>query len=280
MISLDCGDCFDIWRGQARQLLSHGIAPCAVTWAGAGGDLFASAGPMPLGQGPRQPRVPAQLPGLLCQAARYRGEQRWSLLYEVLWRVAQGDRSAMLAGSDLGSELHRRVKQVRRETHHIHAFLRFVPAAEGAAEDAAVGAAGPQFVAWHEPAHDVLGDACEHFIGRMGQARWLIATPRDGAYYDGQTLQYQRHCPAAWQHLAQGGDDPDGGLWLAYYRNLFNPARLNPKALQGHMPGRFWKHLPEGPLIPALVSDAQLGKRRDGQAREVARLKGKRVGKG
>lgn len=271
MISLDCDNAFDIWRAQARQLLSHGVSPCAVTWGETGADLFAGFEPMPEGLGPLRTRVPAELLPLLQQAGRYRGPQRWSVLYEVLWRVAHGDRGAMLAGDTLGSQLHRRVKQVRRETHHLHAFLRFVPRPDAQA--------GPQFVAWHEPAHDVLFEACEHFIGRMGQASWLIATPEDGAYYDGTTLHYQRPCPPQWRQSAQAPEDPGGTLWLAYYRNLFNPARLNPKVMQGHMPGRFWKHLPEGPLIPALVNDAQLGKRRDGQAREVAQRKGKRVGR-
>ncbi|MFF7706692.1 TIGR03915 family putative DNA repair protein [Pseudomonas sp. NPDC007930] len=268
MISLECGDCFDTWRAQARQLLGHGIDPSTVSWNGAA-DLFGAGAELPVGPGPYRPKVPPELPELLRQAAGYRGPQRWSVLYEVLWRVAHGDRTAMLAGEALGSELQRRVKHVRRETHHLHAFLRFVPLP--------AARQGPEFVAWYEPAHDVLRAGCEHFIGRMGKASWLIATPSDGAWFDGATLNYQRPCPPAWQALARAGEDPGGELWLAYYRHLFNPARLNPKVMQGHMPGRFWKHLPEGPLIPALVSDAQLGKRRDGQARGVGLRKGKQV---
>jgi hypothetical protein len=63
---------------------------------------------------------------LLESAACYHGDQRWSLLYEVLWRVSHGDRTAMLAGDKLGSELQRRIKQVNREAHHLHAFVRFI----------------------------------------------------------------------------------------------------------------------------------------------------------
>ena len=43
------------------------------------------------------------------------------------------------------------------------------------------------------------------------------------------------------------------------------------------MPGRFWKHLPEGDLIPQLVGQARQGKQRDGQALEVGRQIGKRI---
>ena len=115
-------------------------------------------------------------------AACYHGEQRWSLLYEVLWRVSHGDRTAMLAGDKLGSELQRRIKQVHREAHHLHAFVRFV------ALPAAAGSELPEYVAWHEPAHDIQRSASEHFVGRMGRHRWMIATPLDGVYYDGEQL--------------------------------------------------------------------------------------------
>jgi hypothetical protein len=96
------------------------------------------------------PKVPAALLAQLEQAARYRGEQRWNLLYEVLWRVAHGDRTAMLAGDRLGSELQRRIKQVTREAHHLHAFVRFVPLPEALAEHLQL-----DLVAYHEPAHDI-----------------------------------------------------------------------------------------------------------------------------
>ncbi|NBF04943.1 DUF4130 domain-containing protein [Pseudomonas sp. Fl5BN2] len=275
MISLDCDDLFDTWRQQARWLLSHSIDPSRVSWSGAReNDLFASDEECPEASGPFRARIPPALLQLLERAGAYRGDQRWSLLYEVLWRVSHGDRTAMLSGDQLGSELQRRIKQVDREAHHLHAFVRFVRLAEGRSSLAQQ----PEFVAWHEPAHDILASASQHFIGRMGRHRWMIATPRDGVYFDGRELLYQRRCPLGWQQLAQPAEDPGGDLWLAYYSHIFNPARLNPKVMQGHLPARFWKHLPEGPLIPALISEARHGKQRDGQASPVAARPGKRIG--
>ncbi|MBD8731810.1 TIGR03915 family putative DNA repair protein [Pseudomonas sp. CFBP 13710] len=273
MICLDCDDLFATWRQQARWLLSHQIDPSHVGWNTVA-DLFATDEHYPAEIGPFQARIPLALIELLESAAQYRGEQRWSLLYEVLWRVSHGDRTAMLAGDRLGSELHRRIKQVRRESHHLHAFLRFVelPAA-------AEGPPGPEYVAWHEPAHDILALASEHFIGRMGRSRWLIATPQDGVYYDGTQLIHERQCPLEWQQLAQQAHDPQGELWLTYYSHIFNPARLNPKVMQGHLPTRFWKNLPEGALIPGLISDARTGKQRDGQASDIGKRQGKRIGR-
>ena len=50
---------------------------------------------------------------------------------------------AVMAGDVDGSELHARIKAVRREAHHLHAFLRFSPLEDGD---------GPRHVAWFEPA--------------------------------------------------------------------------------------------------------------------------------
>ncbi|PWB35052.1 hypothetical protein DCO48_03410 [Pseudomonas sp. SDI] len=273
MIGLDCNDDFATWRDQARVLLGHGIDPVDVTWAqGPMADLLAVPTPLPTGPGPFRPRVPAALLGQLEQAGRYRGEQRWNLLYEVLWRVVHGDRTAMLAGERLGSELQRRIKLVGREAHHLHAFVRFVPLPATLAEQLQL-----DLVAFHEPAHDILESASGHFAERLGRQRWLIATPHDGIRFDGHTLDYRKHCPDTWQQWARHADDPGAELWRTYYRHIFNPARLNPEAMRQHMPGRFWRHLPEGLLIPQLVGQARQGKQRDGQALEVGQQGGKRI---
>lgn len=273
MIALDCDDHFGTWRDQARTLLGHGIDPAEVTWAqGPIDDLLALPSPLPQGPGPFRARVPAALLAQLEQAARYRGEQRWNLLYEVLWRVAHGDRTAMLAGDRLGSELQRRIKQVNREAHHLHAFVRFVPLPETLAEQLQL-----DLLAYHEPAHDILESASAHFADRLGRLRWLIATPHDGIRFDGERFDHRRCCPEDWRQWARNAEDPGAELWRTYYRHTFNPARLNPDALRQHMPGRFWRHLPEGRLIPQLEGLARQGKQRDGQALEVAQQHGKRI---
>lgn len=260
------------WREVARSLVQQGVPPHQITWLtdGDSGGLFDHA-PVPNNAPAATPplRIPKQLLELLQSAARFRVEDRWSLLYRILWRVAQGDRAAMLPGDIDGSQLHKRLKAIRREAHHLHAFLRFHPRPENAE--------GPQLVAWHEPAHDILASASGHFAERLGRTTWLIATPDDGVYWDGQRLHYQRPCPSEWQRLAQAPEDEGEALWLAYYGSTFNPARLNRSALETSMPVRFWKNLPEGPLIPQLMSQARAGAQRDGQAEAVARQGGKRI---
>lgn len=264
---------FDGWRDAARDLLRSAIAPHRVEWLGGndtGGlfnepDAFETLDPIST----PAPRIPRSLIDELEIAARFRTSDRWSLLYRILWRVANGDRTARLAGDVDGSELQARIKAVRREAHHLHAFVRFYPLE---AEHA------PDYVAWFEPAHDILLSASSHFADRMGLHSWLIATPDDAVLWDGQTMHYCNRCPARWRQWAQGAKDSGAELWKAYYQSTFNPARLNPDVLQGHLPVRFWKNLPEGPLIQQLMSRARAGAQRDGQAESVATRAGKRIG--
>jgi uracil-DNA glycosylase len=174
----------------------------------------------------------------------------------------------MLAGDPDGSVLHKRLKAVSREAHHMHAFLRFHPCPPGGDLD---------YIAWHEPAHDILATASEHFAHRLGRQRWLIATPLDGVLFNGERLDYRRPCPTDWQLRAQSVRGQEDGLWQSYYSSIFNPARLNPRIMQGHMPARFWGSLPEGKLIPLLITDARAGAQKTGQARGLSGRAGKRI---
>lgn len=263
---------FEGWRACARRLLQQGVAPHEANWATGTESAGLFDSPLEdLGEEQAKPiRVTRQLLDELQAASRYRIENRWSLLYRVLWRVAQGDASARLVGDIDGSELHGRIKAVRREAHHLHAFLRFTPLET---------ATGPRHVAWFEPAHDVLPWAADHFANRMGQNSWLIATPDDGVCWDGAQMLYSQPCPPEWRQLAQRASDPGGGLWKTYYESTFNPARLNQSVMQTNLPVRFWKNLPEGRLIPELMSRARAGAQRDGQAERVAGKAGKRIGR-
>jgi DNA polymerase len=262
---------FSGWRRTARQLIEDHIAPSNINWQSqnAGNDLFSAPFEALIDTRSSNVKIPKQLAELLTLAACYRSEQRWALLYKVLWRVVNGDPAAMLAGDEDGSELHRWAKAVRREIHHMHAFLRF--------RQRELAAGAPEYLAWHEPAHDVLALAAPHFSDRMGQTSWLIATPDAAALWDGHTLRIETPCPPDLAALAKQQRDDGEALWLAYYASTFNPARANPKIMAGHMPKRFWKDLPEGPLIPELLSQARIGTQRTAQAKSVGEQPGKRV---
>ncbi|HZB24656.1 MAG TPA: UdgX family uracil-DNA binding protein, partial [Vicinamibacterales bacterium] len=45
-------------------------------------------------------------------------------------------------------------------------------------------------------------------------------------------------------------------LWRTHYAAIFNPARLNVRAMKRELPARHWPTLPEASMISALVNDA------------------------
>ncbi len=253
---------FDEWRAAARDLLAHGVAPHQVQWISHkdDGDLFAEAEPeAPHGIKPGGPtvRISRKLMDMLQTAACCRTPNRWAFLYLVLWRWQQGEHDVLSAADEDGARLHGMVKAVKREEHDMHAYIRF--------RERRPEAGPPQFVAWFEPAHDVLPQVARHFTARMGRVTWMIATPEASVMWDGSTL----HSTGPLMRGPEDIDDAGEALWLTYYRSIFNPARLNAELMHGHIPSRFWKHLPEGAVVPDMVSQAAAGARKVGQTRSV-----------
>ncbi|WP_423194453.1 UdgX family uracil-DNA binding protein [Cupriavidus sp. H18C2] len=274
------------WRKLALHALAQGWRPEAVVWEGGGETAAGEAGQLSLAMdaapasstvdaGASTPtlRISKALADLLRDAAAHRSPQRWAFLYRVLWRWAQGDRSVASAADEDGARLYAMAKAVRRAQHDMIAYVRF----QERRPDMTVGTGDdlPQYLAWYEPDHDVLPYAAEHFARRMGGATWWIGTPDGAATWDGRTIRYAA-APADPAAFRAGADQIEP-LWMAYYRNIFNPARLNEAALHQHMPVRFWKGLPEAALIPGMIADARNGARRVGQAANIGGMRGKRV---
>jgi len=266
---------FDEWRTAARTLQAHHVAPEQVQWIGHkdDGDLFGGAPLSAAGQpsamatepeaaAPVDPaeaplRISRKLMELLQTAACFRAPNRWAFLYLVLWRWQQGDHAVISAADEDGARLHAMAKAVRREEHDMHAYIRFRERREDAG--------APRFVAWFEPSHDVLPQVARHFANRMGRVTWMIATPDASVMWDGATL----HSTGPLMRGPEDIDDAGEALWLTYYRSIFNPARLNAELMHGHIPSRFWKNLPEGSIVPDMVSQAAVGARKVGQTRSV-----------
>lgn len=254
---------FDAWRAAARELIARGVPPADVAWQSqpSDGDLFSST-PEATGTGAPPLRLPRQLVELLESAACFNVHDRWAFLYQVLWRWQLGQHDVMSPADADGARLHAMVKAVRREEHDMHAYVRFRERAES---DGA-----PRFVAWFEPMHEVLPQVARHFARRMGSASWMIATPGASMLWDGATL----HAGPALLRGAADIDDAGEALWLTYYRSIFNPARVNADLLHSHIPSRFWKNLPEGAIVPAMLSGAANGERRTGQTASVGQRQG------
>lgn len=157
-------------------------------------------------------------------------------------------------------QLERMAREVRREVHKMHAFVRFrpVPGEDGLT----------RHVAWFEPAHPIVRAAAPFFQQRFAAMHWAILTPRGSVQWDRRTLQFG---PPAQREDAPG---PDAGeaLWLTYYRSIFNPARLKPAMMRREMPVRFWRNLPEAAAIAPLMREApQREQRMQAEAADTTR---------
>ena len=254
---------FDEWRAAARELIALKVPPANVAWLAQpdGGDLFSSPPEATATDAPML-RLPRQLVELLQAAACFSAPDRWAFLYQVLWRWQLGQHDVVSPADADGARLHAMVKAVHREEHDMHAYVRFRE------RDEAQGA--PRFVAWYEPVHEVLPQVARHFARRMGSISWMIATPGASMLWDGATL----HAGPALLRGAADIDDAGEALWLTYYRSIFNPARVNADLLHSHIPARFWKNLPEGAIVPAMLSGAANGERRTGQTASVGQRQG------
>ncbi|MBN3753484.1 UdgX family uracil-DNA binding protein [Paraburkholderia sp. Tr-20389] len=278
VIAID--DTFAAWREAALQALAQRVVPEKIDWRirddahAAAHTLFDDEAVTPFAPTvPAEVRLSRELAELLNDAALYREPARWAFLYRVLWRWHGGDRSVASPADTDGARLYKMAKAVRRAKHDMIAYVRF--RLRDAADDTPTPDL-PEYVAWYEPEHDVLAWSAEHFARRMGRSTWLISTPDGAAWWNGSALRLERGPARSGDHAAHTADEAEA-LWLAYYRSTFNPARLNESALEQHMPVRFWKALPEGSLIPSMISEAKSGARRIAQASGVGMLGGKSV---
>ena len=105
------------------------------------------------------------------------------------------------------------------------------------------------FVAWYEPEHLIVPLNTSFFRKRFGGMNWSILTPDECVHWDGQQISYT---DGVEKRMAPDGDELEE-LWLAYYRSIFNPARLKIKMMETEMPRKYWKNLPEAEIIEELI---------------------------
>ena len=249
VVHLPRPDDFDFWREKARALVQCDVPPDRVAWVepGGSGDLFAHGDtrlPTPRADAP-QVRASKRFQQLAKNASLHSDPDRFALLYRLLWRLQTNPRIMEdKADSDV-RKLEELDKNVRRDSHKMHAFVRFRQVEdEGGAE---------HYVAWFEPDHHIVRANAGFFRRRFANMKWSILTPRGTLHWDGDTM---REGPPARREDAPSGD-PVEELWRKYYASIFNPARLKVGAMLSEMPMKYWKNLPEASLIPELIAGAQ-----------------------
>lgn len=241
------------FRRAARALLARGVAPDAVVWHsqdGAATDLFAASAapavaPEPTGTQASATAVPPAFIALCETVVLHSDPGRFGLLYRLLWRLTH---EPALRHDPLDADrvqAQHMAQAVRRDLHKMKAFVRFRTLEQDEGEV-------PMHVAWFEPMHHIVEAAAPFFVRRFTQMRWAILTPERSVEWDGKALRFG---PGARKQDAPPADAGEA-LWLTYYRNIFNPARLKLAMMQKEMPRRYWRNLPEAELISPLAAAA------------------------
>ena len=235
---------FDGWRRAARAFRLAGVAPARAAFrVGAGPDGLLDENLLSPAPEAKSFSVPKAFVDLAQEVILHRSADRFDLLYRLLWRLeGEPDLVKVVTDIDVIAALDR-AKNVSRASHKMKAFVRFRQLKEEG---------GERWVAWFEPAHRVVQKTAPFFVRRFTTMRWSILTPDGSAFWDGRSLDFG---PPATQDMAPAEDEVEE-FWKTYYASTFNPARLKTRTMQGEMPKRYWKNLPEAALIPELVAQS------------------------
>ena len=161
---------WDGWRQATRSLVLAGVLPSEVTWS-----VGAHASDLPSGSGTFA--VSRALVSLASLAIQARDQDRFGLLYGLVWRANAGD-NPLASDDDPDLSLARRLAfAVRAEAHRMRTHIRFMPA-----EDRLLG--------WYAPAHFVLEANAQRLARRFPASVFSLITPDGSAHWDRAELRF------------------------------------------------------------------------------------------
>lgn len=246
MIQVEFEKNFSSWRIKAREYVAQGIPPEQISWSQEELSLFAQS----TSDDDKKIvlksdfKVPPELLPFLESVSYARDEDRWNLMYRILFRLCFENRDLLKISIDPDINRAELLQQsVRHDIHKMHAFVRFKKSIIDNEE---------VYVAWHKPEHLTVRPGTEFFARRFGDKRWSIFTPDESAHWDLKNLTFGPGMP---QHDFQTIDDWDE-VWKTYYKSIFNPARIKIKMMKSEMSPKYWSSMPETSLIRELVRDA------------------------
>ena len=190
-------------------MLAGQIAPEQIDWQAAATQAFAipvhSAGlRLAGGRTSAAAIVPHSFMRLTELVVLHRDEDRFSLLYRLLWRLVheprlrEGDHDADMAHAS--SMAH----AVRRDIYKMKANLKFRPIGDLDGE--------PLQFAWYEPVHHITEEVGSWLAKTHGEGNWFLATPERCVLCRRGRLLFGP-CPDAGHKPA--GDDDAGWLQVA-----------------------------------------------------------------
>ncbi len=231
------------WRDAARQFLAAGVRPEDILWGDATSapDLFGTDAPVRAGGLVTVPRSFVSMAGTVVW---HNDPERFARLYAFLWRLKDAPHLMTDRGDADLSRLRTMEKNVRRCQHKMKAFVRFREIGDPEAPRRS-------FAAWFEPTYHTVEPTADFFLRRFSDMDWRILTPDVSAEFENGKLSFHegREKPAL-------PEDASEQLWITYFRNIFNPARLMVKAMQSEMPKKYWKNMPEAAFIPEMIANA------------------------
>ncbi len=245
MIHAPLDETFESWRLFARECLVREIPPEDIFWCSKHElpPLFAES----LSGAPLRnvPRISPNFLALAKTICAHTSPERWSILYRLLWRLTLGGEKNLLeVATDPDVRCAKMLaKAVGHEIHKMHSFLRF----RLVSQDAESGR--EYFAGWFEPEFRIVRLATPFFVKRFFGMDWSIFTQQECAHWDGEHLYFT----TGQDQNAVPPEDASEDLWRLYYRQIFNPARLNLEAMQSGMPKKYWKNLPEAEEIFRII---------------------------
>jgi DNA polymerase len=236
------------WQRAARAALQRDLPPDNVVWQELEADQPALAlfdeDAAPPTSARSEFRIPRAFLDLAQLVALHSDERRWALLYRIVWRLTHGEPKLLEIAVDPDvSRAQAFHKSVRHDIHKMRAFVRFREV---------VREREKWFAAWFEPEHHIVEQNAQFFVDRFASMRWSILTPERCAHWDGTALSFTAGVPRSQAPT----DDNVEALWLTYYANIFNPARVKVHAMQAEMPKKYWRNLPEAAVIGTLLQEA------------------------
>jgi probable DNA metabolism protein len=238
---------FTGWQIAARRALQAQWPPQEILWQELSSDQpLLEIAPETVAQevAVNRARVPKDFIEMAKRVTCHSDKNRWGLLYRILWRLTRGESHLLEIAVDPDVHHAQQMdKAIRHDVHKMRAFVRF---REVRHDNAA------WYVAWFEPQHHIVELNAPFFVDRFANMSWSILTPDICAHWDQSTIRFTEGITRS----QAPADDVVEGLWIRYYSNIFNPARVKIHAMQAEMPKKYWKNLPETAVIPALLNDA------------------------